>query len=150
MLVKRDIHMPKNEIEPLSYSITTINTRWIKDLTVRTEMVKLLKENRGKSFLTLVLAMIFFFGCDTEITSNSSENRQEELHQGLPWWLSIKESSCNSGGSALKNPAAIQEPQETQIHLWVRKIPWRKAQQLTPVFLPGKSHGQRSLGVYSP
>ena len=28
---------------------------------------------------------------------------------------------------------------------WVRKIPWRKAWQPTPVFLPGESHGQRSL-----
>ena len=33
---------------------------------------------------------------------------------------------------------------------WVRKIPWRRKWQLTPVFLPGKSHGQRSLGGYSP
>ena len=27
----------------------------------------------------------------------------------------------------------------------IRKIPWRRAWQLTPVFLPGESHGQRSL-----
>ena len=27
---------------------------------------------------------------------------------------------------------------------WVEKIPWRRAQQPTPVFLPGESHGQRS------
>ena len=33
---------------------------------------------------------------------------------------------------------------------WVGKIPWRRAWQLTPVFLPGKSHGQRSLASYSP
>ena len=33
---------------------------------------------------------------------------------------------------------------------WVRKIPWRKEWQPTPVFLPGKSHGQRSLAGYSP
>ena len=32
---------------------------------------------------------------------------------------------------------------------WVRKIPWRK-RPLTPVFLPGKSHGQRSLVGCSP
>ena len=30
------------------------------------------------------------------------------------------------------------------------KIPWRRAWQPTPVFLPGKSHGQRSLAGYSP
>ena len=33
---------------------------------------------------------------------------------------------------------------------WVRKIPWRRNWQSTPVFLPGKSHGQRSLVDYSP
>ena len=31
---------------------------------------------------------------------------------------------------------------------WVRKIPLRRKQQLTPIFLPGKSHGQRSLVGY--
>ena len=30
---------------------------------------------------------------------------------------------------------------------WVRKIPWRRAQQPTPGFLPGESHGQRSLAT---
>ena len=33
---------------------------------------------------------------------------------------------------------------------WVRKIPWRRKWQPTPVFLPGKSHGWRSLIGYSP
>ena len=33
---------------------------------------------------------------------------------------------------------------------WVRKIPWRRKWQSTPVLLPGKSHGQRSLVGYSP
>ena len=33
---------------------------------------------------------------------------------------------------------------------WVGKIPWRRPWQPTPVFLPGESHGQRSLAGYSP
>ena len=33
---------------------------------------------------------------------------------------------------------------------WVGKIPWRRAWQPTPVVLPGKPHGQRSLAGYSP
>ena len=33
---------------------------------------------------------------------------------------------------------------------WVGKIPWKRKWQPTPVFLPGKSHGQRSLVDYSP
>ena len=31
---------------------------------------------------------------------------------------------------------------------WVRKIPWRRKWQPTPVFLPGEFHGQRSLVSY--
>ena len=33
---------------------------------------------------------------------------------------------------------------------WERKIPGRRKWEPTPVFLPGKSHGQRSLVDYSP
>ena len=33
---------------------------------------------------------------------------------------------------------------------WVGKMRWRRAWQPAPVFLPGESHGQRSLVVYSP
>ena len=33
---------------------------------------------------------------------------------------------------------------------WVGKIPWRRKWQPTPVFLPGKSHGLRSLVGYRP
>ena len=33
---------------------------------------------------------------------------------------------------------------------WVGKIPWRRKWQPTPVFLPGKSHEQKSLAVFSP
>ena len=47
----------------------------------------------------------------------------------------------------VKNPLA---PQERQFDPWAGKIPWRRKWQCTPVFLPGKSHGQRSLAGYSP
>ena len=33
---------------------------------------------------------------------------------------------------------------------WIRKIPWIREWQLTPVFLPGEFQGQRSLVSYSP
>ena len=33
---------------------------------------------------------------------------------------------------------------------WVGKIPWRRKQLPTPVFLPEESHGQRNLAGYSP
>ena len=44
------------------------------------------------------------------------------------------------GSSVVKNP-----PANAGFNPWVRKIPWRRKWQLTPVFLPGKSPGQRSL-----
>ena len=54
----------------------------------------------------------------------------------LPWWLSSREPTCQCRRHGF-NP-------------WVRKIPWRRKWQPTPVFLPGESHAQRSLGGYSP
>ena len=33
---------------------------------------------------------------------------------------------------------------------WVRRIPWRRAWQPSPVFLPGESHCQKSLMDYDP
>ena len=49
----------------------------------------------------------------------------------LPRWFSGKESSCQCRRHGF-NP-------------WDSKIPWRRKWQPTPVCLPGKSHGQRSL-----
>ena len=37
-----------------------------------------------------------------------------------------------------------------RFNLWVRKISWRRKWKPSPVFLPGKSHGRRSLAGYSP
>ena len=53
-------------------------------------------------------------------------------------------------GSAVENLPAIQETWGCGINPWVRKIFWRRKWHLTPVFLHGKSHGQRSPGGYSP
>ena len=51
----------------------------------------------------------------------------------------------------VKNPPAnARDARDTGFDLWVWKIPWSRKKQLTPVFLPGKFHGQRSLEGYSP
>ena len=44
----------------------------------------------------------------------------------------------------------IQETKKRGFDPWVRKIPWSRKWPPTPVFLPGKSHEQRSLVGYSP
>ena len=47
-----------------------------------------------------------------------------------------------------KEPACqCRRGKRHQFHPWVGEIPWRRAWQPTPVFLPGKSHGQRSLAA---
>ena len=56
------------------------------------------------------------------------------------------------GGASLvaqmvRHLPAMQEP---GFDPWVGKIPWRRRWQPTPIFLPGESHGQRSLAGYNP
>ena len=48
----------------------------------------------------------------------------------------------------MRNTPAMQV--QCRFNPWVRKIPWRRQWQPTPVFLPGKFQGQRSLVGYSP
>ena len=57
-------------------------------------------------------------------------------HGGFPGGSDSKESACNAG-----DLGSIPG---------VRKIPWRREWQHTPVFLPGEFHGQRSLVGPSP
>ena len=52
-------------------------------------------------------------------------------------------------GSAVKNPPAMQEPQETWVLSWVRKIPWRREWQPNPVLLPENSMIEESVGLQS-
>ena len=55
---------------------------------------------------------------------------------GFPGGLHGKESACNCWRPGF-DPC-------------IGKIPWRREWQATPVFLPGESHGQKSLVGYSP
>ena len=52
------------------------------------------------------------------------------------------------GGSAVKNPPANTGDVDSIAGLG--RSPWRRKWQPAPVFLPGKSQGQRSLEGYSP
>ena len=82
----------------------------------------------------------------------AGEEQQEDLNPGLltlkypfttvgnlPMWLCGKELACQCRrrGRCGFNP-------------WVRKMPWRRKWQPTPVSLPEEFHGQRSLAGYSP
>ena len=47
------------------------------------------------------------------------------------------------GASCSTGYMPMTETKRPRFDPWVGKIPWRWARQLTPVFLLGKSHGQR-------
>ena len=70
-----------------------------------------------------------------QISSFLSYLVQIMLSLGLPRWLSSDESSCQC--------------RRHRFDPWVRKIPWRRKWQPTPVFLPGKSRTGGLVG-YSP
>ena len=58
---------------------------------------------------------------------------------------------CFPGGASGKEPdCQCKKHKRRGFNPWVRKIPSRRTWQPTPVFLPGDSHGQRSLEGYSP
>ena len=67
--------------------------------------------------------------------------RERELRNcltslGFPYSSVGKESACGAGNLASISGSG--------------RFPWRRKWQSTPIFLPGESHGQRSLVGYSP
>ena len=55
------------------------------------------------------------------------------------------------GGTIGKEPTCQRgRHKEMSVQSWVGHIPWKREWQPIPAFLPGKSHGQRSLVGYSP
>ena len=90
-------------------------------------------------------------------TTSQGESKQPVASRGLPAWPMVLTPPwplfCPlpggppdfPGGTSGKEPVCQRRRRKT----WVGKIPGRRAWQPTPVFLPGKSHGQRSLAGYS-
>ena len=66
-------------------------------------------------------------------------NRSRCHYLSFPGGTSAKESGCQ-----------CRRCKRHQFYPWMGKILWRRKCQTTPVLLPGKSHGQRSLVGYSP
>ena len=78
----------------------------------------------------------------TDLDSNSSSAAWHQLDPGQVF---------NPGGTGGKEPACqCRRHKRLGFDPWVRKIPWRRKWQPSPVFLPGEFHGQRSPAGYSP
>ena len=61
-----------------------------------------------------------------------------------PIWGSVSDGACE------ELACHCRRLKRCGLNHWVRKIPWRRARQPTSVFLPGESHGQRSIVGYGP
>ena len=76
--------------------------------------------------------------------------RHEQLstHRTSNFWWDLKDflPSVQFSSVAQSCPTLC----DPRFNSWVGKIPWRRKWKPTPEFLPGKSHGQRSLAGYSP
>ena len=72
-------------------------------------------------------------------------NMHYSYDAGAPWWLSGKESTCQC-----RRHRKHRKRKRFRFDPWVRKFPWSRKWQPTPVFLPEKFQGQRSLAGYSP
>ena len=63
--------------------------------------------------------------------------------------MDLSQVSDSSGGASGKEDTYQRRRRKRcKCHPWVGKIPWRRAWQPTPVFLPGESHGLRNLVGY--
>ena len=92
--------------------------------------------------------------------TNSSDNshlqslRPAGLIQGFPDSSDGKESACNAGDLGSTQVALVvkklacqyRRHKRCRFNPWGGKSPWRRKWQLTPVFLPGESHGIEKAG----
>ena len=80
---------------------------------------------------------------------------QQTLHahgcpsDSTPWLSTPAPPLLGSPGGWDGKAAAYNTGDPGSVNPWVRKISWRSKWQPTPVFLPGKSQGQRSLVGYT-
>ena len=84
----------------------------------------------------------------TQVNLKHWEENLRKSYLHLWWWQIIAQASLMA--QMVKNPPANAEVRDTGLIPVSERSPWRRKWQLTPIFLPGKYHGERSLVDYSP
>ena len=80
----------------------------------------------------------------------NNERVEKEINETIPFTIATKRIKYLGISLVAQKIKHLPAMQETWFYPWIGKIPWRRKWQSTPVFLPGESHGQRSLAGYSP
>ena len=152
--VPRCVHQPRNSFNLISsefliqlvfffscgYDWLNCGHRWLKSIPRPSHLLKGQKVRSG------------IYSCNHVVVSSGNQS---------PSWSSLEPTknqliSINSGVTKkgllwiIRYSYHCLQCGRPGFDPWVRKILWRRKWQPTPVFLPGKSHGQRSLVGYSP
>ena len=106
-------------------------------------MLQNASKNASKWFFNIVVIVLeninYFIANNVLITIPDKIYTYIRKHMGFPGGANGKEPSCQ-----------CRRHKWHRFSPWVGKIAWRRAWQLTPVFLPAESHRQKSLEGYSP
>ena len=109
-------------------------------LTQNVNRAKERKANTNKKYRKIVKSF------HIPISQKSKLEKETLLHTVSIYWLSAPNLAFNIY-TGIMDTISLSI---SRFEPWVRKIPWRRAWQPTPVFLPGEFHEQRSLVGYSP
>ena len=82
-----------------------------------------------------------------QLGSTAEQSHSQQMGQD---WLSSMLSRLSSWHSGRGSLYQCRRHKRCRFHPWAGKNPWSRKWQPTPVFLPGKFHGWRSLANYSP
>ena len=97
--------------------------------------------------MELRISWDFLRTLDPRITINFKQGKWKDIHI----YMYPSETVGFRGGASGKDTTCqYRRHKRCGFDPWVRKIPWMREWLPTPVFLPGESHGHRSLVDYSP
>ena len=109
--------------------------------------------DRITRFLVQSLISLAWFLCLRlllQLGSESAPLGKQNWQWGWCGFAEWSDVSITREGCWARSTQNLLQCKRRGFHPWVRKIPWGRAWQPTPAFLPGESHGQRSLVGYSP
>ena len=129
-----NIHIPAFSKRERKYSRTHPNNIIINNLLLRSLNINYFSTVCNSNDEVELLGSIQA----NSLSMSSWVNLFLKMYMGFPGGASGKEPACR-----------CRRHKRRGFNPWVGKIPWRRAWQPIPVFLPIDSHGQRSLAGYS-